>query len=108
MKILNVTRILNILGINFFSEYSDFISKKIFENAKESDYISRIGQGKFAILLKENSKADSESFISKIKSEIVLFHNPSRDFKLSIQIYSLTYPEQAKDKRKFIEMMEET
>ena len=108
LKILNVTRILNILGINFFSEYSDFISKKIFENAKESDYISRIGQGKFAILLKENSKADSESFISKIKSEIVLFHNPSRDFKLSIQIYSLTYPEQAKDKRKFIEMMEET
>jgi GGDEF domain-containing protein len=108
LKILNVTRILNILGINFFSEYSDFISKKIFENTKASDYVSRIGQGKFAILLKENSKADSESFISKIKSEIVLFHNPSHDFKLSIQIYSLTYPEQAKDKRKFIEMMEET
>ncbi|MBP9886641.1 MAG: diguanylate cyclase [Leptospiraceae bacterium] len=108
LKILNVTRILNILGINFFSEYSEFISKKIFENTKSSDYVSRIGQGKFAILLKENSKVDSENFISKIKSEIVLFHNPSRDFKLSIQIYSLTYPEQAKDKRKFIEMMEET
>jgi len=108
LKILNVTRILNILGINFFSEYSEFISKKIFENTKTSDYVSRIGQGKFAILLKENSKADSEHFISKIKSEIVLFHNPSRDFKLSIQIYSLTYPEQAKEKRKFIEMMEET
>lgn len=28
LKILNVTRILNILGINFFSEYSEFISKK--------------------------------------------------------------------------------
>ena len=108
LKILNVTRILNILGINFFSEYSEFISKKIFENTSSSDYVSRIGQGKFAILLKENSKVDSEIFISKIKSEIVLFHNPSRDFKLSIQIYSLTYPEQAKDKRKFIEMMEET
>ena len=108
LKILNVTRILNILGINFFSEYSEFISKKIFENTSSSDYVSRIGQGKFAILLKENSKVDSEIFISKIKSEIVLFHNHSRDFKLSIQIYSLTYPEQAKDKRKFIEMMEET
>ncbi|MBK8398208.1 MAG: diguanylate cyclase [Leptospiraceae bacterium] len=108
LKILNVTRILNILGINFFSEYSEFISKKIFENTKPSDYVSRIGQGKFAILLKENSKSDSEAFISKIKSEIVMFHNPSRDFKLSIQIYALTYPEQAKEKRKFIEMMEET
>lgn len=58
--------------------------------------------------MKENSKSDSEAFISKIKSEIVMFHNPSRDFKLSIQIYALTYPEQAKEKRKFIEMMEET
>ncbi|HMV44894.1 MAG TPA: diguanylate cyclase [Leptospiraceae bacterium] len=108
LKILNVTRILNILGINFFSDYSDFISKKIFENIKSSDYVSRIGQGKFAILLKENSKSDSEKFIEKIKSEIVLFHNPSRDFKLSIQIYSLTFPDQARERRKFVEMMEET
>lgn len=108
IKILNINRILNILGLNFYSEYIEFISKIIQDNVADKDYISRTGQGKFAVLLKGFNQKQSEKFIEKIKSKIVLFHNPSKDFKLSLQVYSLEYPTQAKEKRKFIEMLEET
>jgi GGDEF domain-containing protein len=108
VKILHINRILNILGINFYSEYTEFISKTISQSITNEDYISRIGQGKFALLLKNSNQEKSNHIIEKIKTQIVLFHNPSKDFKLSLQIYSLTYPVQTKEKRKFIEMMEET
>ncbi len=108
VKILNISRIFTILGMNFYTEYIEFISKTIQSNVDEKDYISRIGQGKFAILLKGFDSIDAEGFIEKIKSKIVMFHNPSKEFKLSIQVYSLEFPKQASDKRKFIEMLEET
>lgn len=108
LKILYVTRILTILGSKFFSDYSEFIANKILTNTSDEDSVSRIGQGKFAIILKGKNKAVADQFTKVIKEEILKFHSPSKEFKLSVQLYSLTYPEQAKEKRKFIELMEET
>jgi transcriptional regulator with GAF, ATPase, and Fis domain/GGDEF domain-containing protein len=108
LKILNVSRIINLLGLEFFSSYSDFVISKIQKAVSESDYFSRVGQGKFAIFLRGKDKAQSEEFFHALKTEFMKFPDPPKNFKLSIQLYSLTYPDQAKDKRKFIELIEDT
>jgi transcriptional regulator with GAF, ATPase, and Fis domain/GGDEF domain-containing protein len=108
LKVLSVTRILNLLGADFFREYMDFIISKLQTSISDKDWMSRVGEGKFAIFLQGKSKAEAEKFFSEIKQEFVTFPNPPKEFKLSIQLYSLTYPDQARDKRKFIEIIEDT
>jgi len=108
LKVLSVTRILNLLGPDFFRDYIDFIIYKLQTTVQKEDLISRVGEGKFAIFLKGKDKQQSEEFFTLIKKEFIQFPNPPKEFKLSIQLYSLSYPDQARDKRKFIEIIEDT
>ncbi|MDX1959269.1 MAG: hypothetical protein SFU98_11890 [Leptospiraceae bacterium] len=108
LKIQNVTRILNLLGYEFFTEYTEFITSKLLDSLKAEDSLSRVGQGKYAVFLRQKDKTQAESFFTWIKSEFGKFPYPPKDFKLSIQLYSLTYPDQSNDKRKFIELIEDT
>jgi GGDEF domain-containing protein len=108
LKVLSVTRILNLLGLEFFRHYMSFLTSKLQNLIQGEDWISRVGEGKFAIFLKGISKSQTEGFFSSLKQELMKFPNPPKDFKLSIQLYSLTFPDQAEDKRKFIELIEDT
>ena len=49
-----------------------------------------------------------EEFQTAIKTKLNEFQNPPRDFKISIQIFTLRFPEQSVDLRKYIELIEET
>ncbi len=108
LKVLSVTRILNLLGLDFFRDYMSFLTAKLQNQIQGEDWISRIGEGKFAIFLSGRDKFQAEEFFSNLKQELIKFPNPPRDFKLSIQLYSLTFPDQTQSKRKFIELIEDT
>lgn len=108
LKVLSVTRILNLLGLEFFRHYMSFLTSKLQNQISGEDWISRIGEGKFAIFLRGKDKTQTEKFFSNLKQELVKFPNPPKDFKLSIQLYSLTFPDQTDNKRKFIELIEDT
>ncbi|HMZ59631.1 MAG TPA: hypothetical protein PL048_12690 [Leptospiraceae bacterium] len=109
LKVRNVARILNQLGQEFLTEYSNFITSILQSGIGQEDHLSRLGQGKYAVILR-NKKGESENadFFNWIRRELGKFPYPKREFKMSIQLYSLNYPEQSSDKRKFIEIIEDT
>ena len=108
IKIQSINRIINLLGQDFFRSYNNELWKIIAQNIGEEDYISKVGQGKYAIILSEVGKKNAELFINRVKSGTLAIKNPHKDFNISIQIYLLIYPEQTTDRRKFLEMLEET
>jgi GGDEF domain-containing protein len=107
-RIQNVSRIINLLGTEFFEQYNIELSEIISENTKPGDMVIKIGQGKYAIVLTNTGKKSAEVFINKIKTGALSIKNPYKDTNISIQIYLLIYPEQTTDKRKFLEMIEDT
>jgi GGDEF domain-containing protein len=108
IKIQNVSRIINILGQDFFNNYYEFIRNVLKNNLRQEDFISRVGQGKIAIVLRENIENYSEKTIGSIKADLGKFSNSPKDFKLSLQIFTLAYPTQSNEFRKFIEIIEES
>ncbi len=108
IKIQNVGRIINILGNEYFEEYSSYINNCIKNSISEADTYSKVGQSKFAIFLRNTTLEEFENFQGKIKNKLNEFQNPPRDFKISIQIFTLRFPDQSVDLRKFIELVEET
>jgi len=108
IKIQNVGRIINILGNEYFDEYSTFIKNTINSSILKSDTLSRVGQSKFSIFLRDKTVEEFEEFQTAIKTKLNEFQNPPRDFKISIQIFTLRFPDQSVDLRKYIELIEET
>lgn len=108
IKIQNINRIINLLGHEFFQSYNEQLWQIIANNAEQSDHISKVGQGKYTVLLSGIGKKKAELFINRIKSGTLSIENPHKSFNISIQIYLLIYPEQTADRRKFLEMLEET
>jgi hypothetical protein len=58
--------------------------------------------------LRDKTVEEFEEFQIAIKTKLNDFKNPPRDFKISIQIFTLRFPDQSVDLRKFIELIEET
>ena len=108
IKIQNVGRIINILGNEYFDQYATFIKNTINSSILKSDTLSRVGQSKFSIFLRDKTAEEFEEFQTAIKTKLNEFQNPPRDFKISIQIFTLRFPEQSVDLRKYIELIEET
>jgi GGDEF domain-containing protein len=108
IKIQNVGRIINILGNDYFDQYATFIKNTINSCILKSDTLSRVGQSKFSIFLRDKTVEEFEEFQIAIKTKLNDFQNPPRDFKISIQIFTLRFPDQSVDLRKYIELIEET
>jgi GGDEF domain-containing protein len=108
IKIQNVGRIINILGNEYFDQYSTFIRNSINSCILQSDTLSKVGQSKYSIFLRDKTVEEFEEFQIAIKTKLNDFKNPPRDFKISIQIFTLRFPDQSVDLRKFIELIEET
>jgi len=108
IKIQNVGRIINILGNEYFDQYATFIKNTINSSILDSDTLSRVGQSKFSIFLRDKTVEEFEEFQTAIKTKLNEFQNPPRDFKISIQIFTLRFPDQSVDLRKYIELIEET
>jgi len=108
IKIQNVGRIINILGNEYFDQYATFIKNTISSSILKSDTLSRVGQSKFSIFLRDKTVEEFEEFQTAIKTKLNEFQNPPRDFKISIQIFTLRFPDQSVDLRKYIELIEET
>jgi GGDEF domain-containing protein len=108
IKIQNVGRIINILGNNYFEQYSSYIKNCIEATTSESDTYSKVGQSKFSIFLRNKTTEEFEAFQGSLKNKLNEFQNPPRDFKISIQIFTLRFPDQSVDLRKYIELIEET
>ena len=107
VKIQNITRILNLLGDDFYDEYSGYIQTKLNLHLLPSDFYSRVGHGKFACFIRDDGEGHIEKFIAAAKHDLSKFPNAPKDFKLSIQLFTLSYPKQSTDFRKFIEIIEE-
>jgi GGDEF domain-containing protein len=108
IKIQNVGRIINILGSDYFDQYATFIKNTINSCILISDTFSRVGQSKFCLFLRDKTVEEFEEFQIAIKTKLNDFKNPPRDFKISIQIFTLRFPDQSVDLRKYIELIEET
>ena len=108
IKIQNVTRIINILGNEYFETYDSYLQAKIKEVISDKDLYFKIGQSKLCIFIRERTKDQNMEVKNLLKSKINEFENPPKDFKIALNIYSLEYPEQSLDLRKYIDLIEET
>ncbi|BDA79815.1 cyclic diguanylate phosphodiesterase [Leptospira kobayashii] len=107
-KIQNVPRMINLFGAGKFARYADTLRKTIIDHIGENDFFTRVGQGKFAIILHGKDKEESEIVIRKIKSSFVKKDDFfDANFKPSYRILTLAYPTDTKDKNQFLEMIEE-
>lgn len=107
-KIQNVPRMIQLAGAGTFARYADGLRKVIGEHISESDYFTRVGQGKFVMVLHGKDKEETDVVIKKIKSafskkeEMISFN-----FKATYRVLTLSYPKDTKDKNQFLEMVEE-
>lgn len=107
-KIQNVARIIHLFGAGKFARYADTLRKTITDHISENDYFTRVGQGKFAIVLHGKDREETEIVIKKIKASFSKKEEFfSSTFKPSYRILSLSYPNDTKDKNQFMEMIEE-
>ncbi|MCE9501439.1 MAG: diguanylate cyclase, partial [Leptospira sp.] len=107
-KIENPHRVINLLSAEFFVQFADNLRKSIVENTGELDYLVRVGQGKFAVILHGKDKEESETVIKKIKLKAEELQKNPKEFKVSIHTHILTYPVDTTEKLKFFEMIEES
>jgi GGDEF domain-containing protein len=108
IRIQNTGRIISLLGNNYLEEYSEYIKQVISTNILETDYVFQVGQSKFCIFLRNKTEIDFSAIQVEIKEGLNTYPNSPKDFKISIQIYSLEFPTQSLDIRKYIELIEET
>ncbi len=107
-KIQNVARMIHLFGSGKFARYADNLRKTITDQISENDYFTRVGQGKFAIVLHGKDREETEIVIKKIKASFSKKEEFfSSTFKPSYRILSLSYPNDTKDKNQFMEMIEE-
>ena len=108
IRIQNTGRIISLLGNNYLEDYSEYIKQVISKNILETDYYFQVGQSKFCIFLRNKTEIDLNAIQLEIKDGLNTYSNSPKDFKISIQIYSLEFPTQSLDIRKYIELIEET
>ncbi|MCZ8343512.1 MAG: GAF domain-containing protein [Leptospira sp.] len=107
-KIQNVPRMIQIAGAGVFARYADVLRKTIVDHISENDYFTRVGQGKFVMVLHGKDKEETEVVIRKIKSAFSKKEDQiSHNFKASYRVLTLSYPKDTKDKNQFLEMVEE-
>jgi len=108
IRIQNTGRIISLLGNNYLEDYSEYIKQVISKNILETDFYFQVGQSKFCIFLRNKTEIVFNEIQLEIKEGLNTYPNSPKDFKISIQIYSLEFPTQSLDIRKYIELVEET
>ncbi|NUM41923.1 MAG: diguanylate cyclase, partial [Leptospiraceae bacterium] len=92
LKIQDSSRIINLLGQEFFVNFADFLRNKIYENISESDFLVKIGRGKFAVILQGKDTEEANIVIKKIKLKISEYEKSPKNFTLSVNTHSIAYP----------------
>ena len=107
MSIRNMKRILSLNKrenvAEFFAELNKFLPGFI----GESDFLSRLGQGVYVILLTGRNHEESEIFMTKLKAEIKrknFMSDSPVEINFSVEI--VTYPEDADSMEKMLEILE--
>lgn len=107
IKIQNSGRIIQTLGSEFYLSYSDYVYSVIYNNAGTEDDIFRIGKSKHCLFLKGRDSTFTKEFIEDLKNKVNEYPYTPKDFKIISHVYSLDFPEQSVETRKFMELLEE-
>ncbi|PJZ85233.1 GAF domain-containing protein [Leptospira harrisiae] len=107
-KIQNVSRMVHLVGAGTFARYADLLRKTMMDHIGELDFFTRVGQGKFAMVLHGKDKEETEVVIKKIKSSFAKKEEAIiGSFRATYRVLNLSYPDDTKDKNQFLEMVEE-
>ncbi|MGE8721667.1 GAF domain-containing protein [Leptospira terpstrae] len=107
-KIQNVSRMVHLVGAGTFARYADALRKTMMDHIGELDFFTRVGQGKFAMVLHGKDKEETDVVIKKIKSSFAKKEEAIiGSFRATYRVLNLSYPDDTKDKNQFLEMVEE-
>lgn len=107
-KIQNVSRMVHLVGAGTFARYADALRKTMMDHIGELDFFTRVGQGKFAMVLHGKDKEETDVVIKKIKSSFAKKEDAIiGSFRATYRVLNLSYPHDTKDKNQFLEMVEE-
>ncbi|PJZ81980.1 GAF domain-containing protein [Leptospira meyeri] len=107
-KIQNVSRMIHLVGAGTFARYADVLRKTMMDHIGELDFFTRVGQGKFAMVLHGKDKEETEVVIKKIKSSFAKKEEAIiGSFRATYRVLNLSFPDDTKDKNQFLEMVEE-
>lgn len=107
-KIQNVSRMVHLVGAGTFARYADALRKTMMDHIGELDFFTRVGQGKFAMVLHGKDKEETDVVIKKIKSSFAKKEEAIiGSFRATFRVLNLSYPNDTKDKNQFLEMVEE-
>ncbi|TGL87705.1 GAF domain-containing protein [Leptospira congkakensis] len=107
-KIQNVSRMVHLVGAGTFARYADVLRKTMMDHIGELDFFTRVGQGKFAMVLHGKDKEETDVVIKKIKSSFAKKEDSIiGSFRATYRVLNLSYPHDTKDKNQFLEMVEE-
>ncbi|EOQ88922.1 GAF domain protein [Leptospira yanagawae serovar Saopaulo str. Sao Paulo = ATCC 700523] len=107
-KIQNVSRMIHLVGTGTFARYADTLRKTMMDHISELDFFTRVGQGKFVLVLHGKDKEETDVVIKKIKSSFAKKEDAIiGNFRASYRVLTLSYPHDTKDKNQFLEMVEE-
>ncbi|MCG6148044.1 GAF domain-containing protein [Leptospira levettii] len=107
-KIQNVSRMIHLVGTGTFARYADTLRKTMMDHISELDFFTRVGQGKFVLVLHGKDKEETDVVIKKIKSSFAKKEDTIiGNFRASYRVLTLAYPHDTKDKNQFLEMVEE-
>lgn len=107
-KIQNVSRMVHLVGAGTFARYADALRKTMMDHIGELDFFTRVGQGKFAMVLHGKDKEETDVVIKKIKSSFAKKEEAIiGSFRATYRVLNLSYPGDTKDKNQFLEMVEE-
>ncbi|GIX43079.1 MAG: hypothetical protein KatS3mg129_2812 [Leptospiraceae bacterium] len=107
LKIKNLKRLLGVNSISSMERFLRNLIEIINATLYQHDYIVRLGQGRFILILSGRGKEESQIYIKKLLSKIKdmnIFQDSPVQPNFSYDIY--TYPKDADNLRKMLALME--
>jgi GGDEF domain-containing protein len=107
-KIQNASRMIQVLGQDYFSQYSQHLIRSIQDNIGPSDLLFRIGMSKVGVIHSGVDRKEEEERTNKVQRRFLEIFPPREDYRTSYRCLSLTYPKDTRDKEELLELLEES
>jgi GGDEF domain-containing protein len=107
-KIQNASRMIQVLGQEYFSQFSQSLIRSIQDNLGPSDLLFRLGMSKVGVIHSGVNRKEEEERTNKIQRRFHEILPPREDYRTSYRCLSLTYPKDTREGEELLELLEES
>lgn len=106
IRIKNIRRIFQIAPGDEAVQFLNDTGKTISDILYDTDFMARLGQGRYTVILPGRSRKEAEVFVQKIKTDLSKDDRLGRSFEVQYSFQVLNYPEDGEDSRRILSLLD--